>query len=184
MIIGIAGTFAAGKGTVVEYLKLKGFTHHSSSGRLKEILTERGLPHTRENMSALGEELLSKYKGGVLEFNLERAKQDGADDIIVEAIHRMSEAEYVRSVGGKILGVDADMRVRYERTLKRGDGEKDAVTFEQFKEHSAREEEGKRNLTSNIRAVIESADAVVLNNGTLEEFHINIENALTNLRAK
>jgi dephospho-CoA kinase len=181
MIIGIAGTFASGKGTVVEYLKSKGFTHYSSSGRLKEILTERGLPQTRDNLSSVAEELLSKYKGGVLEFNLERAKQDGAEDIIVEAIHRMSEADFVRSVGGKILGLDADMKVRYERTLARGDGDKDAVTFEQFKEHAEREEEGRGNITSNIRAVIESADAIVVNNGTPEEMYPKIDEALKKL---
>jgi len=31
MILGITGTFGAGKGTIVEYLKTKGFSHYSVS---------------------------------------------------------------------------------------------------------------------------------------------------------
>ena len=181
MIIGIAGTLASGKGAVVEYLKTKGFAQYSSSGSLKEILTERGHPHTREYMSSLAEELLDTYKGGVLELNLQRAKKDRAKDFVLEAIHRMSEADFVRSVGGKIWGVDADLRIRYDRTLARGDGEKDAVTLEQFVESSAREDEGKRQVTSNIKSVIASADVVFMNNGTLEELYAQVDAALAKL---
>lgn len=180
MIIGIAGTFASGKGTVVEYLKTKGFAHYSSSGTLKEILDEQGLPHTRENLSTAAEELLSKYKGGVLELNLERAEKAGAKNVVLEAIHRMSEADFIRSRGGKIWGVDADVEVRYRRVLARGEGEKDAVTLEQFKIDMAREEEGKGEITSNIRAVIKSADVVLTNNGTKQELDKEIEAALWN----
>ena len=178
MIIGIAGTIAAGKGAVVEYLKSKGFKHYSSSDTLKEILKERGNPLTRDYMSSLAEELLAKYKGGILELNLERAEKGGETDLVLEAIHRMSEADFVRSRDGKIIGVDADIRIRYERTIARGDGEKDAVTFEQFVEHSAREDEGKRQLTSNIKSVIDTADAVIQNNGTVEELQRQVDEVL------
>lgn len=182
MIIGIAGTIGSGKGTIVEYLKQKGFAHYSSSNILKEILTKRGHPHTREYLSNLAEELLSEYPGGVLSLSLDRARKDGAKDFVLEAIHRMSEAEFVRSVGGKILGIDADIEVRYERISARKEGEKDAVTFEQFVESSAREDEGKRHLVSNIKSVINTADAVVTNNGTLEELHAQIDAVLEKLK--
>lgn len=181
MIIGIAGTIGSGKGTVVDYLKTKGFAHYSSSGTLKEILDEKGLPHTRENLANAAEELLSTYKGGVLELNLERAEKAGAENVVLEAIHRMSEADYIRSRGGKIWGVDADVEVRYARVQARKEGAKDEVTLEQFKSDMAREEEGKGKVTSNIRSVIESADAVIMNNGTLEELHAQIDAALAGL---
>jgi dephospho-CoA kinase len=182
MIIGIAGTFASGKGMVVEYLKTKGFTHYSSSDKLKEILSERGQTKTRHDMSSLAEELLASYPGGgILALNIERAERDGAKDLVLEAIHRPSEADFVRSKGGVIWGVDADVDIRYQRTLMRGDGEKDAVTLEQFKENMAREEEGKRELTSNIRDVINNADVVFMNNGTLEELHTQVDAALAKI---
>lgn len=180
MIIGIAGTLASGKGTVVEYLKSKGYRHYSSSGTLKRILTERGLPHDREHMSQLAEELVKTHEGGVLGMNLEQAKADGAEHVVLEAIHRVSEADFVRSRGGKIWGVDADVEVRYQRTLARREGEKDAVTFERFKESIAREEEGKRDVSSNIRAVLDNADVLLMNNGTKHDLDKEIEAALWN----
>lgn len=181
MIIGIAGTLAAGKGTVVDYLKSKGYGHYSASGMLKQILVERGQPLTRTYLSPLADELAAEYKGGVLQLSYERAQKDGLTNFILEAIHRPKEAAYVRSIGGVILGVDADLQTRYDRTLSRGDGEKDNVTFEQFVEHSKREDEGASGTGPNIRAVLNSADAVILNNGSLEELHQQVDAALEKL---
>lgn len=183
MIIGIAGTLASGKGTVVDYLKSKGFGHYSSSAILKEILTRRGQPLTRPYLSALADELMKEYPGGILSLSHARAEADHRRDYVLEAIHRESEAAYVRSLGGVILGVDADLRFRYERTLRRQEGDKDKVTFEEFVEHSKREDEGATGSGPNIRAVIQGADAVVINDGSLEELHTQIDAALAKLRS-
>jgi dephospho-CoA kinase len=184
MILGIAGTLASGKGTVVEYLKSQGFAHYSVSGILKEILTERGLPLTREYMSPLADELAHKYSGGVLEVAHNRAKESGVENYILESIHRESEAEYVRSIGGKVLGVDADLKIRYARTQSRKEGAKDEVTFEEFVEHTRREEEGAGGTGPNIRAILTSADALVINDGSLEELHAQVDRALVTLHLK
>ncbi len=77
MILGITGTIGAGKGTVVDYLKERGFAHYSSSGILKEILAERDLPLTRLYMSTVADELMHSHKGGVLELSHSRAKEKG-----------------------------------------------------------------------------------------------------------
>ncbi len=178
MIIGITGTIGAGKGTVVEYLKSKGFVHYSASGTLKEILKERGLPQTRTHMSPLANELSLQYKGGVLQLIHERAQRDGVNDYVLEAIHRVNEADYVRSIGGLIWGVDADLVTRYERTAKRGEGEKDNVTHEQFLADAKREDDGQGNTGPNIRAVLKTADTVLTNDGTPEELYQQVEVAL------
>jgi len=183
MIIGIAGTLGAGKGTVVEYLKTKGFTHYSSSGILKEILTAQGKPLTREYMSALADELMKKEPGGILSLSHERAKKEGKTDYVLEAIHRESEAAYIRSIAGVVLGVDADIQTRFNRISKRQDGKKDDVTFEQFKNDAMREDEGATGTGPNIRAVLEGADVVVTNDGTIEDFHTQIDGALSSLKA-
>lgn len=181
MVIGITGTLGAGKGTVVEYLQTKGFGHYSSSGILKEMLAERGLPATRKNMSELADELMKKHQGGIFYFSHERAQGSGQKDYILEAIHRLSEAEYIRSIGGVIIGVDADLQTRYERSIKRGHGEKDNVTFEQFLEDTRREDEGHTGTGPNIRAVLKMADAVVFNNGTQDELFAQVEEVLARL---
>lgn len=178
MIIGITGTLGAGKGTVVEYLKTKGFTHYSSSGILKEILVERGLPATRKNMSELADELMKTHEGGVLELSHERAQKEGKENYILEAIHRPNEAAYIRSIGGSILGVDADINTRYSRAIQRKEGEKDNVTFDQFLNDSKREDEGATQTGPNIRKVLDMADVVVMNNTTQEELFAQVEEAL------
>lgn len=175
MIIGLAGTIGSGKGTVVEYLKTKGFSHYSSSGILRDILRERGVSEIRENLSALADELMAKQAGGVFCASYERAQKDGSKNYILEAIHRVSEAEYVQSIGGIIIGVDADIKVRYERAIQRKEGEKDNVTYEQFLKDAEREDEGAAGTGPNIRAVLKMADYTILNNGTFEEFHAQIE---------
>lgn len=182
MIVGIAGTLGAGKGTVVEYLKEKGFGHYSVSGYMGEILAERGLPKTREHLSALADELAREYEGGILEVMYNKAQQDSVSNYILESIHRVSEADYVRSVGGFVLTIDADVRTRYERTQTRQEGEKDAVTFEEFLAAIEREEKGQGSGLPNINQVMQSADHKLTNDGTLDELHAQIEQWLTQVQ--
>lgn len=181
MIIGIAGTIGSGKGTVVEYLKEKGFDHYSSSDTLRRILTERNLPLDREHMSPLANELMEKYAGGILFFSHEQAKKDDSEKYILEALHRVSEGQYIKDIGGVILGVDADIQVRYTRIQSRGDGAKDEVSFEQFVLDSEREDEGKGGSGPNIRAVMQMADHIIMNDGTIEELHTKVEEWLNSL---
>ncbi len=182
MIIGIAGTLGAGKGTVVEHLKTKGFVHYSSSGILKEILRESGQVESRKNLSHLADELMKKHEGGIFHFSHERAQRSGTSNYILEAIHRVSEAEYVRSIGGVVIGVDADIKVRYARVVQRKEGEKDNVTYEQFLKDAAREDEGETGTGPNIRAVLKMADFIIMNDGSLEELYAHIEEVLQKIR--
>lgn len=178
MIIGIAGTLGAGKGTVVEYLKKKGFVHYSSSEILKEILRESGQVESRKNLSHLADELMKKYEGGILHFSHERARKSAVNKYILEAIHRVNEADYVQGIGGVVVGVDADVKMRYARIVQRKEGEKDNVTYEQFLKDVAREDEGETGTGPNIRAVLKMADYTIMNNGSLEELHVAIEEVL------
>ena len=177
MIIGITGTIGAGKGTVVEYLKSKGFAHYSSSGLLTEILKERGEMIDRDGMARTAREIRAKDPNGVPKLTYERLKKDNPKSAILEALHTVGEAEFIRSVGGVILGVDADINIRYRRISKRG-SEKDNVTFEKFVEQAKREDDGTEESGHNIRGVLKIADAVVTNNGTQEELFVQVEKAL------
>lgn len=184
MILGIVGTIGAGKGTVVEYLKAKGFAHYSSSKLLGELVENEGNPKTRDFLSPMATRLQLEYPGGVVEKNYrEKYLLDSPEHAIFEAIHRQSEADFLRSIGGKILGVDADLETRYARTVLRNEGEKDKQSFEDFKKQSQIEDEGGGDSSrdNNIRAVLNRADAVVTNDGTLADFYAEIESALSTI---
>jgi dephospho-CoA kinase len=179
MIVGIAGTIGAGKGTVVEYLvEKKGFVHYSSSGLLKEMLKEKGEFIDRDAMAKLAREIRSKDPCGVPKLTYERFKKEHPENAILEALHTIGEADFIRSVGGIIIGVDADIDIRYARIQKRG-SEKDNVSYEKFKEQAKREDDGTSDASGhNIRGVIDTADYLVVNNGSLAELHGQLEKIL------
>ena len=181
MIIGITGTNGAGKGTVVEYLKTKGFVQYSVSKLLGELVEKEGHPKTRDFLSPMATRLQQEYPGGVVEkIYREKYLIEKPENAIFESIHRQSEANFLRSMGGIIIGVDADMETRYQRTQSRNESEKDRITFDNFKEQARIEEEGGGDMTrdNNIRAVINGADAVVTNDTTREALFAQVEEVL------
>lgn len=185
MIIGIAGTIGAGKGAVVEYLKAKGFAHYSSSALLGELVEKEGNPKTRDFLSPMATTLQGEYPGGVIEKNYrEKYLVAQPHNAIFEAIHRQTEADFLHSIGGRILGIDADLQERYNRTRLRNEGEKDQGDFEDFKKQTAIEEEGGGDITrdNNIRAVINKADVVIMNDDSLIELHQKIDEALAAMK--
>ncbi len=181
MIIGLAGTIGSGKGTVVAYLRSKGFAHYSSSRLLGELVEKEGNPKTRDFLSPMATRLQKEYAGGVIEKNYrEKYLSEQPEHAIFEAIHRQSEADFLRSVGGKIIGVDADLETRYARTTLRNEGEKDRQSFEDFKKQARIEDDGEGDASrdNDIRAVLQRADVIITNNGTLDELHAQIDAAL------
>ncbi len=181
MIIGVTGTLGAGKGTVVECLKQDGFAHYSSSALLGALVEADGNPKTRDFLSPKATELQKEFPGGVVEKNYrERYLADRPEHAVFEAIHRQSEADFIRSVGGAIIGVDAGLEARYARAAARNEGEKDRQGLEDFKKQSHIEDEGGGDASrdNNIRAVLRGADAVVMNDGTLDELRAQLDAAL------
>lgn len=187
MIIGLVGTIGAGKGTVVERLKARGFVHYSSSGLLGELVEKEGNMKTRDFLSPMATRLQKEYPGGVVEKNYrEKFLIEHPEHAVFESIHRKSEANFVRSVGGVILGVDADFETRYTRAHRRNEGDKDRVSYEEWVKQARLEEGGggDEKRDNNIRAVLEEADILLSNNGTVEEFYTKIDEALANLGIK
>lgn len=178
MIIGIAGTLGAGKGTVVECLKEKGFTHYSASGVLREILRQKGLEETRENMTTLADDLRNENPASPHHILFQKYTEEKPDRVILESIHSVGEAIFLKERRAIILAVDAGLEVRYDRVHARGTS-KDDVSFEEFQKIAIHEEEG--GGSHNIRAVIDMADHTIMNDGTIEELHAKVEEWLQTL---
>jgi dephospho-CoA kinase len=172
MLIGIVGALGAGKGTVVDYLKTKGFRHYSGSGYLKEVLLARGVEVNRDAYSKLAGEIRSEDPQGLAKILFDRYERDGGGDAVIEALHDIGEVEFVRTHGGIVLAVDADMHTRYDRAVARG-SEKDNITFDHFKAQIEREENGGGH--HNIRGAMQLADYTVMNDGTIEELEKAVE---------
>lgn len=180
MIIGITGTNGAGKGTVVEYLKKKGFGHYSSSEFVVEEARRRGLPLDRDSLHLVGTELRrNNHPAFITQGLCDRARAAGGDAVI-ESIRSIPASVFIKSYGGILFSVDANRRVRYERVLLRGT-EKDKVSFERFCEQEDRELHPVEPNAMDIAGAMSTADAVLHNDGTREELYAQIDAALTRL---
>ena len=69
------------------------------------------------------------------------------------------------------------MKERFERIMQRG-SETDHVSFDRFVFQEEREEANHDPTKANIAGVIELADTVLHNSGTIEELYSKIEGAL------
>jgi dephospho-CoA kinase len=177
-IIGITGTLGAGKGTVVEYLckPPHNYKHYSARGLLNEIIAKRGLEPGRDSMRAVANGMREKNgPAALIEALYAKALAIGADAII-ESVRTEGEVVSLRSTGQPftLLAVDADQRIRYDRAVGRGSST-DQVSFEKFCEQEALEMASAKPHEQNLSRCMELADVRLVNNGSVEEFHAQID---------
>ena len=180
MIIGLTGTLGSGKSTVVGYLEKKGFKRFSvSDTSLKNEALKRGREPDRQARHDIANEYRSRGATKLMEavYGFAKASVDAGENIVLEPQHTVAEVKFIQDLGGKVIGVDADIRTRYERILKRG-SEKDQVSFEEFRAFQELESESDDPNANNLIAAGKAADIHVRNDGTKEEFERQIEEAL------
>ena len=179
-MIGLTGKYAAGKGTVAEVLKGRGFSYHSCSDVLREELAARAVTESREALLALGNELRRAGGPGELARRLTPRLKDGGDHI-VDSIRNPAEVEALRELAGFVLlVVDAAPEVRFQRLRARariGDPE----TFEAFHALEQRELVSDDPTTQQLNATIALADHALMNDGPLEELEQAVEDLLAKL---
>lgn len=179
IIVGITGTDGGGKGTVVDYLvEQKGFVHYSARALWVEEIERRGLPVTRANMRLMANDLRKQFgRDYLIAECICQAREKNDTNIVIESLRAIAEADRLHAEGGILLAVDADQHLRYERIQERA-SESDAVTFEEFVEHEALEMNDHDPNGMQKAKVMAMADHTIMNNGTLEELHTQIEEVL------
>lgn len=185
MILGLTGTYAAGKGTVAEYLIGKGFQYYSLSDELRLLLREKGISATRDNLTKAGNQLRRKYGPSFLaELVIKRLR--GAPSVasaVVDSIRNPSEIAALRELKDfYLVAVDAPVDIRYERARKRN-SERDPETFSQFLTQEKREMAGK-DTDQQLAACIRAADFTVINDSDYKKLYKGIEKTLDSIRVK
>ena len=175
-IVGITGTNASGKGTIVDYLvKNKNFTHYSVRAFLIQELEKRNLPVDRDHMRELGNELRANFWPAYIIEQLYAQAQEQGGDAIIESIRTVGE---VQNLKGKenflLLSVDAEQKTRYERILKRG-SETDSVTFEEFQIQEEKEMNNTDPAKQNVAECMKLADLQIRNDGTFEDLYQKLD---------
>lgn len=178
MIIGITGTIGAGKGTVVEYLmQTKGFAHYSVRDFLMEEIARRGLPPDRDSMREVGNDLRLVHGSSYLMEVAHRHASEQGGDALLESVRALKEAEFLRANGAFLLAVDADRKLRYERIHARG-STTDHVDFDTWVAQEEQELASTDPNGMNVIGVMRMADARIENDGSLEELHAKVDEAL------
>jgi deoxycytidylate deaminase/dephospho-CoA kinase len=178
MIIGITGTLGAGKGTIVEILKQKGFKHFSVRNFLIEEINKRGLKINRDSMVLVANQLREiNSPSFIIEQLYEKAKEE--ENSIIESIRTLGELEKIKEKKGIILAIDAEPQTRYSRIILR-QTETDNITFEKFLENEKRELYSIDPNKQNLSACIDKADFVIENNKDFE----NIKNQINKIFIK
>ena len=184
MIIGITGTAGAGKGTIVDYLRQKGFKHYSARGFIYAELDRRGLSHERHNTRAVANDLREKHAPEYIISELYKEAKSEGGDAIIESVRNLGELEFLQGQDDfYMVSVDADPKLRYDRIQERAESI-DKVTFEQFMEHDKLELYGKEKWEMNIAGIIEQSDYRLTNEGTLEDLHKQIDEMLEDIKSK
>jgi dephospho-CoA kinase len=180
MIIGIAGSFGAGKGVVVDYLVTKkGFTHYSASGFITEEIVRRGMPVNRDSMIVVANDMRAHHGPAyIIESLYERAQAAGGNAVI-EALRAVAEVRKIKELGGRVIGVDAKPELRYQRAVQRG-SVKDQVSFEKWLEQERLESNPDDPTKQDIFGALKEADIIIENNGTMQDLDKEIEAALWN----
>ncbi|MFW6283379.1 MAG: deaminase [Minisyncoccales bacterium] len=182
MIIGITGTLGAGKGSVVEVLKKKGFKHYSVRDFLIEEIKKRGLSINRDNMVSVANQI-RKINGPsyIVEKLYEKAQLDKY--AIIESIRTIGEAEKIKELGGILIAVDANPEKRYSRILTR-QSETDNISFEKFLEDEKREMFSANPHEQNLTQCKNLADYIINNDKTLDFLEKKVEEVIEKIMKK
>ncbi len=185
MIIGLTGTYAAGKGTVAECLIGKGFQYYSLSDELRLLLRQKGISPTRDNLIKAANALREKYGSNFLaELAIKRLR--GAPSVanaVVDSLRNPMEIAALREFKDfYMVAVDAPVDARYERARKRN-SERDPKSFSEFLVQEKREMAGK-STEQQLAACIASADFTIKNDGDYKKLYKEIERVLAEVKMK
>lgn len=186
-IIGIGGTNGSGKDTLGAILAEKhGYKFISLTDMLRAECRERGLPVERENLRMISAEW--REKGG-LGAPIDKvvaayeALSEAYAGLVTASLRNPGEADRVHELGGTVVWVDADPKVRYERVAgsNRGRDGEDNKTYEQFLQEEHDEMYPKPGASATSLATIEvknRADVTILNESTREAFEAKVAELL------
>jgi len=130
----------AGKSTIAEGLKLKGYEIINMGNAVREEAKRRNLESTRDNLGKLMLELREKNgPGAIAELVKYKIESSEANTILIDGIRSNDEIQVLRKFGTvKLLAVHASTDTRFNFLQKRGRSD-DPQTIEHFEERDNRE---------------------------------------------
>ncbi|MBP6924442.1 MAG: AAA family ATPase [Candidatus Pacebacteria bacterium] len=176
MIVGLTGSFGAGKGFVADYLvNQKAFAHFSARTFITKELERRGIEVNRDTMTNVANDLRATHGPTYIFEQLVQMAKNHGGDAVIESIRAVAEAVYIKEQGGVVLGIDADPQIRYERIVKRG-SETDHVTFGEWRAQELRESNPDDPTKQDIFGALKLSDVIIMNVSSIPELKRKIDN--------
>ena len=179
-LIGIAGTNGSGKDTAGHILAVDyGYLFISVTEILRKECERRGLPVQRENLRTISAEWRRDHGLGVLvdkavaQYEANKSTYKG---VALASLRNHGEADRVHEMGGTVIWLDADLKLRYQRVQKnlllRDRLSEDTKTFEQFKAEEEAEMQSSGDATTLDMAKVKEKADIIINNDSiaLDEF--------------
>ena len=185
-LIGISGTNGSGKDSVAELLQRDyGYLFISGSDMLREEAKKRNLPLERKVLGSISAEWRRESGLGVLidkavEVYHEKGGDGKYNGLVIASLRNPGEADRTHKMGGRVVWIDAEPRIRYERIFSRQRTTEDNKTFEQFaEEEKAEMKHSGDSATLSMQDVLGKADILIKNEGSnLEELSKIVKNEL------
>jgi len=168
-IIGLAGTFAAGKDTISDALERDFEYHHISTGDMvREVARVRHNSIERPILYQTAADLRCEEGPGAMVIE---ALKHPERPIIVTGLRSLGEAKEIKKAGGLLVFVDAPIEIRYQRMQSRARDEEARLSLEAFEAFEKTEMySGESDSDFNIRGIGEIADVVIDSSRELEAF--------------
>ncbi|MDH3619186.1 MAG: AAA family ATPase [Nitrosopumilus sp.] len=140
LIVCLTGMPGAGKSTIAEGLKPKGYDSINMGNIVREEAKKRNLEPTRSNLGKLMLELREKNgPGAIAELLKSQIEFSTANVILIDGVRSNDEIEVLRKFGNvKLLAIHASTDTRFDFLQKRGRTD-DPQTKEHFEERDNRE---------------------------------------------
>lgn len=179
MILGLTGSYGAGKDTVAEVLMERGFVHISFSDLIREELRKKNIPITRDSLTVMGNELRTSYGADILaRLALERVTLE--NNYVLTSIRNPAEVHRLQEQSNfTLINVTAPEEVRLERLCTRN-REQDPTTMEELREKENREK-SEKSTDQQLHKVAEMATITIVNDATVEELRQKVKKLIQNI---
>ena len=183
MIIGLTGENCAGKSTICEYLRKKGFYYLSLSDVIREELSDEGVEITRDSLIKKGNKMREQFGPSILAKKI-MLKAEGDRNYVVDSIRNAAEVEELKKNQGFFLfHITASPEVRFQR-MKIRKREGDPVTFDAFVRIEGIERKSEHATHQSIMDAVSKADKKIVNDSDLQHLYDQVDRVLGEVSEK
>ncbi len=184
-LFGLAGTAGSGKDTAAEIIAELFDMHMFSTSDYVRAVTryifdlEPDASPIRDQLFEVATELRKLNQASTVNMGIVQARERGFGRQLITGLRSVGEADAIRAQGGIIIGVDATPEIRHQRIKERSRDAESERNFEEFLRQDEHENEGVDGEgMKGIRYVIEDADIIIQNDGTLDDLREQISSKL------